>query len=48
MPGDKHLKGKQYTAKDQRQYEHILESTGSKSEAAATVNKFKAKKKRRG
>jgi hypothetical protein len=44
MPKGKHLPGA--TAKEQRMYEHIKASTGSKSEAAATVNKFKNRRKK--
>lgn len=42
MPGNKHLPGA--TAKENRMYEHIKEATGSKSEAAATVNKLRRKR----
>jgi hypothetical protein len=35
-----------WNAKQIRQYKHIVDSTGSKSEAAATVNKLKAKAKK--
>jgi hypothetical protein len=44
MPKGKHLPGA--TAKENRQYEHILESTGSKRIAAATVNKLKTRGKK--
>jgi len=36
-----------WSAKEIRQYKHIKASTGSKSIAAATVNKGKKKKKKR-
>jgi hypothetical protein len=42
MPGKKHLPGA--TAKEQRMYEHIKDSSGSKAIAAATVNKYRRKK----
>jgi len=34
---------KYFTSKQERMYEHVKESTGSKREAAATVNKFRSK-----
>ena len=36
-----------WSPKEIRQYKHIKESTGSKSIAAATVNKFKSKGKKK-
>jgi len=33
-----------WSSKDIRQYKHVLDSSGSKSEAAAVVNKFRTKK----
>lgn len=32
-----------FTPKEERQYQHVLDSTGSKSIAAATVNKYRRK-----
>lgn len=34
---------KYFTSKQERMYEHVKDSTGSKREAAATVNKFRSK-----
>lgn len=33
-----------FTPKQERQYRHILDSTGSKAIAAATVNKYRSRK----
>lgn len=32
-----------FSPKDERMYQHVLDSTGSKAIAAATVNKYRAR-----
>lgn len=32
-----------FSSKQERQYQHVLDSTGSKAIAAATVNKYRSK-----